>query len=101
MGKKVKMTDKDKEIIERLVKTNRTFHESFSDEAYEILTGGVREEFLKIKSLGCEHPLDAMVFLLKELEGKDSLMDECLREIIISVTVDVMVDGGWENAKAE
>lgn len=99
MKKKVEMTAE--ELTERLIETNRMLHECFRDEAYEILTGGIREKFLEMKSRGWGNPLDALLFLLKKLEGKDSLMDVCLREQIISVAVDVIVDGGWENAKAE
>ena len=99
MGKKVEMTAE--ELTERLIETNRMFHESFSDEDYEMLTAHIRKRFLEMKSFGYENPLEVLVDLLNAHDDKGAFMDVCLKELTISVAVDVMLDGGWLNAKSK
>jgi len=99
MGKKVEMTDE--ELTERLIETNRMLHEVFSDEDYKILTGGIRERFLEMKSFGYENPLEALCDLLNAHDDKGMFMNACLKELTVSVAVDVILDGGWLNAKAK
>jgi len=54
-----------------------------------------------MKSFGYENPLDVLVDLLNAHDDKGAFMDVCLKELTISVAVDVMLDGGWLNVKSK